>query len=296
MGCSGFRNINLTVVLVLFVFIFLYYVSVFCVIVPWLSFSVPGVTNLGVLTLTAGLSLYCYIFCVIVDAGSVPDNWEPDEEQQTAVEQVKRKGGSIRYCQKCTKHKPPRAHHCRVCQRCVLRMDHHCPWTNNCIGHANYRAFIMFLLYVNAALFHLLGLLASHAIYAMQSSQRQLVIRTGPNAVPILFHHGIKSVWLWVVLQTLAFAVALPLTIGLTMLFGWHINLIISNKTTIEYQEGVTARLKGQGGHLHHHPYDLGLFNNLHEIFGNNFSTWLCPPLQPANGGTFYPTYLDDQY
>lgn len=48
---------------------------------------------------------------------------------------------------------------------------------------------------------------------------------------------GIQSIWLWALLQTLAFAVALPLTIGLLMLLGWHIHLVVANKTTIEYQE-----------------------------------------------------------
>lgn len=92
------RRVNATVILVLCVFCYLYYVSVFCVVgdvkdltaqhvpfrcaaaqtcavcwplqaVPWLSFSVPGLMNVGVLTLTAGLSLYCYMFCVVLDAG-----------------------------------------------------------------------------------------------------------------------------------------------------------------------------------------------------------------------------------
>ena len=31
-------------------------------------------------------------------------------------------GSDLRYCQKCSHYKPPRAHHCRVCKRCVLRM------------------------------------------------------------------------------------------------------------------------------------------------------------------------------
>lgn len=31
-------------------------------------------------------------------------------------------GGDLRYCQKCSHYKPPRAHHCRICNRCVLRM------------------------------------------------------------------------------------------------------------------------------------------------------------------------------
>jgi hypothetical protein len=55
-------------------------------------------------------------------------------------------GGTPRFCQKCIRPKPPRAHHCRVCKRCVLRMDHHCPWTNNCVGHANHKAFLLCLL------------------------------------------------------------------------------------------------------------------------------------------------------
>lgn len=86
-------------------------------------------------------------------------------------------GGDLRYCQKCSHYKPPRAHHCRVCQRCVLRMvcmcvcvwvcvdmfhkildnvlkcflfyckDHHCIWINNCVGHANYKVFFIFVVY-----------------------------------------------------------------------------------------------------------------------------------------------------
>ena len=54
-------------------------------------------------------------------------------------------GGEARFCTKCERHKPPRAHHCRLCRRCVLRMDHHCPWINGCVGHGNYRVFLQFL-------------------------------------------------------------------------------------------------------------------------------------------------------
>lgn len=98
----------------------------------------------------------------------VPDGWQPDSEETVVVQEVKRKvssysprgsplermsschgllqDGAQRFCQKCQNYKPPRSHHCRVCQRCVLRMDHHCPWTNNCVGHRNYRTFLVFLL------------------------------------------------------------------------------------------------------------------------------------------------------
>lgn len=41
--------------------------------------------------------------------------------------------------------------------------------------------------------------------------------------------------------QTLAFFIALPLTLGLLMLLIWHVQMVASNKTTIEYRE-VSAR------------------------------------------------------
>jgi palmitoyltransferase len=38
-------------------------------------------------------------------------------------------------------------------------------------------------------------------------------------------------------MQAVAFTVGLPLTLGLVMLLVWHVQLVLSNKTTIEYQE-----------------------------------------------------------
>jgi hypothetical protein len=38
-------------------------------------------------------------------------------------------------------------------------------------------------------------------------------------------------------LQTFAFAVALPTTIAVVMLLVWHIRMVASNKTTIEHAE-----------------------------------------------------------
>ncbi len=83
------HSINLTVAAVLAAYAYLFYVAVFCVvrcdiftcfrnphqlilflqIVPWLSYSVPGILNLGILSLTTSISLYAYLFCVLHDPG-----------------------------------------------------------------------------------------------------------------------------------------------------------------------------------------------------------------------------------
>ncbi|GAX86343.1 hypothetical protein CEUSTIGMA_g13755.t1 [Chlamydomonas eustigma] len=288
---NSIKKVNLYVGLVLATYIYLFCVDVFCVIVPWLNWSVPGILNLVILTFSSATSLYCYLFCVFLDAGKVTEGWKPDEEASSAVQEVKRKDGAPRYCQKCKQYKPPRSHHCRVCQRCVLRMDHHCPYTNNCVGHANYRTFLVFLFYVCASLVHTIGLIAAHTLHTLQTSQEQRVIRTGPQSRPVHLENGFRNIILWAVLETSAFALALPAAIGLIMLLGWHIHLALTNKTTIEYQEGVRSRV--QGVPYSEHPYDLGPYHNLHQILGENVCAWCLPPCSSSHGGDKFITVWD---
>ena len=86
-------------------------------------------------------------------------------------------------------------------------------------------------------------------------------------------------------MQTLCMAITLPLAIGLTILLGWNVYLVYTNKTTIEYHEGVTARvLASRAGQAWRHPYDLGLCANLAAICGPKPQLWLFPVAASAHG------------
>lgn len=38
-------------------------------VLPWYSYSVPGVLHLSMLTVSTGMALYCYFLCIAMDPG-----------------------------------------------------------------------------------------------------------------------------------------------------------------------------------------------------------------------------------
>ncbi|KXG22154.1 probable protein S-acyltransferase 16 isoform X3 [Sorghum bicolor] len=233
---------------------YVYYTTVFVAVPRWLGLSTAaGVANATAFTALAAACLATYAVAVRRDPGRVPPGFVPDvEDAESTVHEIKRKGGDLRYCQKCCHYKPPRAHHCRVCKRCVLKMDHHCIWINNCVGHENYKIFLVFVLYAVVASFYALILIIGSVLHSVPKDEQP---GSDSSRTSIKF------------------------------------KIVING---LQYHEGVRAMwLAEKGGDLYHHPYDLGVYENLISVLGPNIFCWLCPVLNTVGNGLRYRTSYD---
>ncbi|CBI30533.3 hypothetical protein VitviT2T_012288 [Vitis vinifera] len=255
---------------------YIYFSTVFIFIDMWFGLTTsPGILNAIAFTAVAFMCVLNYVVAILTDPGRVPATFMPDiEDSQSPIHEIKRKGGDLRYCQKCAHYKPARAHHCRVCRRCVLRMDHHCIWINNCVGHANYKAFFIFVLYAVLGCIYSLVLLVG-SIYNDAEKDEEQSGGSFRNAYVI---SGLLLV---------------PLSVALMVLLGWHIYLILQNKTTIEYHEGVRALyLAEKGGNVSKNFYDLGAYENLTSVLGPSIFSWVCPTSKHIGSGLRFPYNL----
>ncbi|XP_024028589.1 probable protein S-acyltransferase 16 [Morus notabilis] len=251
---------SLPVSVVVLVIAYIYFSTLFVFVDRWFGLTTsPGIINAVVFTAVAAMCVFSYTVSLFTDPGRVPSTYMPDiEDSQNPIHEIKRKGGDLRYCQKCSHYKPPRAHHCRVCQRCVLRMDHHCIWINNCVGHANYKVFFVFLVYAVIACIYSLVLLVGSLTTDPQNDEEQSV-------------DSFRTIYV------ISGMLLILLSVALSVLLGWHIYLVLENKTTIEYHEGVRAMwLAEKGGQVYSHPYDLGAYENLTTVLGPSIFRWMC--------------------
>ena len=357
------RKLNGLVMAVLAVGGFVYVVARAAARDRWADDPSELATHELVLAANTALGLAMYLCCVFRDPGKVPSGWSPfaDAEEaranQHSLVECKRDGGA-RFCKKCREYKPPRTHHCSQCKRCVLRMDHHCAWVNNCIGHRNYKSFLLFLVYVVAALIHATGILllrgaerlfppespgaalsGSGGVAGVATEQKTVEERSslllgGVDTAAVAAERVVPdpaaaaaaaetSEGPSALLELAAALVAAPLTVALCLLFGWHVYLVVNNKTTIEHFEGVRSKMTrretlerrgrdGVAGALAipredsstdaaarmatlgpTHPYSLGVRGNLREILGRRALCWLWPGCKVNGDGLAFANIND---
>jgi len=143
-------------------------------------------------------------------------------------------------CRKCLALKPVRAHHCAICQKCVLKMDHHCPWVGNCVGLYNYKFFCLFIFYAEIGCWIFL--------FGVSRSIADIFSRNDHVTAGMLFASVL----------TFAFAITL------ICFAGFHANLILHNRTTLEFGDT--------------NGYDKGSFYlNWITVFGPHPMYWFLP-------------------
>jgi len=181
-------------------------------------------------------------------------------------------------CKKCNRQKPPRTHHCSVCNKCVLAMDHHCPWVNNCVGFRNYRYFFLFMVYIFlGVLFIIVSVLRFHPI--LDNMGLRLF---GSNTGDAL----IRRVYVEPNVQN-AFLISVGVLFAISVLLGWHVFLVASGQTTIEYyaNKNKANQARFRGG-AYFNDYDLGMTRNFEGIFGKTSYPlqWMMPSSREPPG------------
>jgi len=151
--------------------------------------------------------------------------------------------------------KAPRSHFDHVTKKLVLNMDHYCPWMFNVVGYANYRYFVLFLIYVTIACIY--GLfLTTLPFFAMVTKSPQARARRPKSKEA-------RSAVLF------TFVLALSVGLAVAFLCGWHIFLTLTAQTTIEFYGNHTLRHRAKAkGIIYRNPYDQGMRKNWAHVFG----------------------------
>ncbi|CAN8101549.1 unnamed protein product [Discula destructiva] len=187
---------------------------------------------------------------------------------------------TARWCKKCNRPKPLRAHHCRSCGHCIPKMDHHCPWTGQCVSLQTFPHFLRFLVYTTLALAYLHAALLYPRLHALFTDTTPAHL--GPRVaamvhlVLLAIVGGVTSLLLLVLL--------------VTTVRGWLLNQTMIEGWELERHEAVLARARRSGGYWHdgtsprtridriEFPYDLSFFENMAQAMGTrNPLAWLDP-------------------
>eukprot|EP00933_Yihiella_yeosuensis_P030708 TRINITY_DN24301_c0_g1_i1.p1 TRINITY_DN24301_c0_g1~~TRINITY_DN24301_c0_g1_i1.p1 ORF type:complete len:295 (+),score=18.29 TRINITY_DN24301_c0_g1_i1:140-1024(+) len=225
-----------------------------------------GFRQLFLFQALSGMSLICYFRAALTLPGVVPQVPEwllgNSEAEATLTQEVKF-GGGRRTCKHCLVYKPDRCHHCRVCQCCILRMDHHCPWIMNCVGYRNYKYFFLLVLY------------AVLSCIFITSTVLESVVKSVDEDVPTIERF----------LLVLCIVASSIVGVVLSLFLGFHVWLMFSGLTTIEFCEKVAVW--GHHGSKRSR-YSLGVWENIKANLGPNPFFWLLPLGCPAGTGLIF--------
>lgn len=167
--------------------------------------------------------------------------------------------GDWHLCSVCEAVVPPRSWHCNTCNICILRRDHHCMFTSCCIGHYNYRYFLMFVFYMFVATLYA----TYHNTYFIFEVVEFKSILSYVNLVFPLAMLFVQQSYAQMYLF-----LYLTIVIGCVftgVLFYYHLDLMVRGLVTYEKNHKISK-------------YDLGKLENVRVVFGEKwYLVWLSP-------------------
>jgi hypothetical protein len=149
---------------------------------------------------------------------------------------------------------------------------------NNCVGHRNYRHFLLFLFYLLAGCAFVLWTAATPTIFPLPIGQR----------VRRYLYLG----WFPTVPGSASFfqiVLAFSATFALSLFSLWHVFLTCTGQTTLEFYVNAADRREFRlMGVPWFNPFDHGRAANVKEVLNSSFSSfrWILPSTrEPANDG-----------
>lgn len=155
-----------------------------------------------------------------------------------------------RRCVQCNVVRPPRTHHCRACNKCYVRFCHHCPALGKCVARDNYPYFFRF---IGAAAF---GCVFAAVTVGIVLTKRSAV------AVP----HADAELLMMMMIGAAGVGCATG------MLALWHVYLVLSCQTTVEFLENAAAKRSNKQNRVEWGllggPFTRSIRENVADAFG----------------------------
>ena len=165
---------------------------------------------------------FLFLRTAVADPGIVPLNTDkkPAKAYFIVMGRKNQVLAELKYCHTCNLMRPLRSQHCYTCDRCVKEFDHHCIWLGTCVAARNYKTFMHFLLWLQLSFAAAVGGLAYQASHPASHSGSSIA------ALSVL---GACLLILWVLVS---------------LLFVFHLRLIVLNNTTNEYIKKTLSKHK----------------------------------------------------
>jgi len=190
--------------------------------------------------------------------------WLTDTSTRFVVLPSVIKNSRWKFCASCESVRPPRSWHCNICNICILKREHHCMFVGYCVGHRNHRYFCLFLFYMWLSVIYCSYSNTTFLVPQLSGASWSQILRFIFPMVMLIT--GLDASWLqvYIFFWSVHFA-----SIAHHSPLAYHVNLVFKGKTTYENNNSIGL-------------YNLGLKQNLLEVFGKNWRKAILWPMAPS--------------